>query len=324
MAGTERAGRETGNYGRFLDQHSVSAAVADLAKAQHAVFDLSQLLEAGWSDSAVHKRTAARQLHRIFHTVYSIVPPPLLRREGWWMAAVLACGPGAVLSHRSAGALHALRPYNGTKIDVTVPRRSSRRHPGITIHRSTTLTRADTTTVDGIPCTTVSRTLFDLADVVNRRGLERAFDQSESLEVFDLIAIQDQLERNAGRRRAVGLVKLVLNEHYLGSTPTWNDFEERFYVISDSVGVPRPEVNQWLMLPDGGPAIKPDFMWRERRLIIETDGKRTHGTRQTFESDRRRDQRLVLAGWRVIRITWRQVFRRPREVRDLLRRLWNG
>ena len=123
-----------------------------------------------------------------------------------------ALGLGAVLSHRCAAALRALRPYSGALIDVTVPRRASRRRPGVRLPRSTTVIGADTSIVDGIPCTSVARAMFDLADVVNRRGVERAFDQSESLEVFDLTAIRDQLERNAGRREACGIVKLVLGE----------------------------------------------------------------------------------------------------------------
>jgi predicted transcriptional regulator of viral defense system len=310
--------RETQGGLSFLDQHVVVAALA-----QQGVLGLEQICALGITASTVRQRASAGRLHRVFHAVYSIVPPALLARDGWWMAAVLACGPGAVLSHRSAGALHALRPFNGTKIDVTVPRRFSLCHDGVTIHRSTTLTEADATVVDGIPCTTVARTLFDLADVTGRRGLERAFDQSESLEVFDLLAMQDQLERNTGRRRASGLVKVVLNEHYIGTTPTWNDFEERLLAISRPLDIPDPDVNQWLILRDGGPPIRPDFMWRDQRLIIETDGHETHGTGQAFETDRRRDQRLTLAGWRVIRITWRQLFRRPHEVRELLRRLWN-
>jgi very-short-patch-repair endonuclease len=323
MASRGGAGRETGNYGPFNAQLPVGRAVADLAAAQHLVVELAQLVELGWSASAVRKRASTGLLHRCYRGVYSLVPPRLLKREGRWMAAVLACGPGAVLSHRSAGALHAVRPYNGTKIDVTIPGRVHRGQPGIVIHRSTTLAEADTTDLDGIACTTVARTLFDLADVTRRRGLERAFDQSEILEAFDLTAMQDQLERNRGRRRASGLVKVVLNEHYIGSTPTLSWFEERLLPITRSLGIPDPEVNQWLILPDGGAAIKPDFMWRQQRLIIETDGAKTHGTRQAFESDRRRDQRLVLAGWRVIRITWRQLKRRPHEIRALLKGLWN-
>jgi hypothetical protein len=282
---------------------------------------LQQLEALGLTGRAVQYRAAGGRLYRRYRGVYSIVPPALLSREGRWLAAVLACGRGAVLSHRCAAALHGLKAYNGSKIDVTVPRRSSRRHPGVRLHRSTTLTDEDTTVVNGIPCTTVARTSFDLADVLSRRGLERAFDEAEILEVFDLVAIQDQLERNRGRRRAVGKVKLVLNEHYVGLTATWNEFEERFFVICRSVGVPDPVVNQWLVLDDGGPAIRPDFMWREQRLIVETDGRRPHDTRQRFETDRRRDQRLTLAGWRCVRITRRQVFRRPHEVRALLRGL---
>jgi hypothetical protein len=308
---------------RFNAQLALDAAIAAVAGPQYGVISLTQLCALGLSKRAIQHRAAAGRLYRLHRGVYSIVPPHLLQREGRWMAAVLACGPGAVLSHRSAGALHALRPYNGTKIDVTIPGRVHRAQPGITIHRSTTLTDTDTTDADGIPCTTIARTLFDLADITSRRGLERAFDQSEILEAFDLTAMQDQLQRNTGRRKACGLVKVVLNEHYIGSTPTLSWFEERLLPITRSLGIPDPAVNQWLILPDGGPAIKPDFMWRERRLIIETDGQKTHGTRQAFESDRRRDQRLTLAGWRVIRITWRQLRRRPHEIRDLLTRLWN-
>jgi hypothetical protein len=113
----------------------------------------------------------------------------------------------------------------------------------------------------------------------------------------------------------------VLNEHYVGKTPTWNDFEEAMLKIPRRVGIPDPEVNKWLILDDGEPPIKPDFMWREQKLIVETDGKGTHLTHQAFESDRRRDQRLTLLGWRVIRTTWRQLKNRPHELETVLRRL---
>ncbi|MGO9499525.1 MAG: hypothetical protein ACLQA5_22865, partial [Solirubrobacteraceae bacterium] len=128
--------------------------------------------------------------------MYSLVPRELLKREGLYMAAVLACGPEAVLSHRSAAALLELRDWGHTKIEVTVPRRSSRRHDGIKVHRSTTLTDEDVTVVNNIPCTTVHRTLLDLADVVTQRQLERSFDQAEISERLDLTAINDQLARN--------------------------------------------------------------------------------------------------------------------------------
>ena len=118
----------------------------------------------GLSGSAVHNRAATGRLHRVYRGVYSLVPPKLLTREGRYLAAVFACGPGAVLSHRSAAVLHGLRDWGHTKIDVTIPGRSARRHDGIVVHRSTTLTDKDVTVVDGIPCTTVG------ADAVRPRG----------------------------------------------------------------------------------------------------------------------------------------------------------
>jgi hypothetical protein len=235
------------------------------------------------------------------------------------MAAVLACGPGAVLSHRNAAALHQLRPTARSKIDVTVPGRSRRRRQGIDIHRSTTLTEADTTVVKGIPCTSAARTMFDLADVVSRRSLERAYDQAEALEVFDLRALEDQLARNP-TRPAAKRVRAVLDEHHIGSTLTRSQLEEAFLAICRRLGLPDPWVNRWIDLGDGEPMIWADFVWHEQRVVVETDGPRFHGTQQARERDPRRDQRAMVAGWRPIRTTWRQVMRRPWELERPLRR----
>jgi very-short-patch-repair endonuclease len=233
------------------------------------------------------------------------------------MAAVLACGPGAALSHRTAAALHCLRPSQRTNIEVTVPARSPRKRAGIDVHRSTTLTPADVTVVNHIACTTVARTMFDLAEVVNRRALERAYDQAEIIEVFDLRALEDQLLRNA-TRPAVQVVRSVLDEHYVGSTPTQSELEEAFFAISRKLGLPDPAVNRWINLGDGGPMIWADFVWREQRVIVETDGRRFHGSRQARERDPRRDQRAIVAGWKPLRTTWRQVMRRPQELETTL------
>jgi hypothetical protein len=233
------------------------------------------------------------------------------------MAAVLACGPGAVLSHRSAAALLALRDWGHTKIEVTVPSRSSRRHEGIKVHRSTTLTDNDVTVVNNIPCTTVARTLLDLAEVVTRRQLERAFDQGEILEVLDLKAIEDQLVRNPTRPGAKA-VRKVLETHYIGKTPTWSENEEALLAITRSLGIPDPDTNQFVVLDDGGPPIRVDFVWRDQRVALEADSDKWHNTRQRFEQDRVRDQRLIAAGWTIIRTTWRQMTQRPHELRPLL------
>ena len=320
MAATPGHGRENGKYVRFLDHARLERAIVELASSQNLVLSLAQLVELGLPRAAVHKRAAVRRLHRIHHAVYSLVPKPLLTREGRWMAAVLACGEGAVLSYRSAAALHGIRPTDRAKIDVTVPRRSSQKHRGIDIHRSTTLTLADITTVDGIPCTSVARTLFDLAEVVSRRSVERAFDQGDAMEVLDLGAIQGQLGRNR-TRRAARVIRSILAEHYIGKTPTASELEEAFFGMCRRTGMPLPEVNQWIDLGDGEPPIKADFVWRQQRVIVETDGRKFHGTHQARERDPRRDQRAMLAGWRPVRTTWRQVVNRPRELERTLPRL---
>jgi hypothetical protein len=236
------------------------------------------------------------------------------------MAAVLACGPGAVLSHRSAARLHELRDWGYTKIEVTIPGRSARAHPGVAVHRSTTLTDEDVTVVNNIPCTTVHRTLLDLAEVVDQRQLERAFDQADSLEVLDLAAINDQLARNPTRPGAKA-VKAVLDEHFIGTTLTRNEHEELLLSITRGLGLPDPECNALIVLPDGGPPLHPDFVWRDQRIIVEADSDKWHGSRQRQEIDRRRDQRLTAAGWRVIRTSWRQMTYRPDELRKILLKL---
>lgn len=141
--------------------------------------------------------------------------------------------------------------------------------------------------------------------MVSRRGVERAFDQAEILEVFDLSALEGQLERNR-HRRAPPRVRAVLSEHYSGQTPTWSELEEAVLALCRSVGIPPPEVNAFVVAPDGS-AMRVDFLWRAQRLAVESDGHQTHRTRQAFERDRRRDQCLTLAGWRPIRVTWRQI-----------------
>ncbi len=305
-------GRETGKYDGFLDH-----ALAELALAQHCVFGLDQLRGLGLTDDAVYKRLATGRLHRIHHGVYALVPRELLKREGLYMAAVLACGPGAVLSHRPAARLHGLRNYGHTKIEVTVPKRSARAHPGVAVHRSTTLTQADVTVVNAIPVTTVARTLFDIADLVTARQLERAFDQADAMQLLDLNEISDQLTRNQ-TRPAAKAVRHLLQTHYIGSTPTENEFEDAFLALTRSLGLPDPTPQFYIDPGDGEPPIRADFAWPDRKIAVETDGRRTHGTRQAFETDRRRDQRLTAAGWKVIRTTWKQLTNRPHELEPVL------
>jgi Protein of unknown function (DUF559) len=206
-----------------------------------------------------------------------------------------------------------------TRIDVTVPRRSSLSRPGIRVHRSTRLTRVDRTSVDGIPCTSVARTLLDLAAVVHQRVLERACDQAEVLGVLDWAAMDEVLSRARGR---AGVRKLrgVLETGHVGKDIPRTELEERFLRLCRRHDPPQPEVNVWMTVETEEMDV--DFLWRRHRVIVETDGFHTHGTRQAFQRDRRRDQLLALAGWQVIRFTWDDVTNEPRYVTEVLRRLF--
>jgi Protein of unknown function (DUF559) len=172
--------------------------------------------------------------------------------------------------------------------------------------------------VDGIPCTTVARTLVDLGDVVPERGVEQAVDQAEVQRLFDGRAVSEALER-AGPRRGAGVLRKVL-EGYEEPTLTNRQLEERFLALCRSASLPSPAVNAWIS-PAEGVTYRADFLWRKQRLIAETDSRAFHSHRRAFEHDRLRDQRLTLAGYTVVRFTRRQVEREPRRVAGVLRGL---
>jgi very-short-patch-repair endonuclease len=222
------------------------------------------------------------------------------------MAAVLACGDGAALSHFGAAVLWGLLPDRGYRIHVTAPGR--RRAKGVVVHVSPLegerAHRAD------IVVTTPARTLVDLADVVPRRRiLERAFDEADYLR----LDWQGAVPRHG--RRGSGLLASVLVRHTPGSTRTLSELEEWFIAFCDEYGFRRPEVN---VSVEGYLC---DFVWREERVVVETDGGAAHGTRRAKERDPVRDADLQIAGWRVIRITSMRLSRQPDAVEEQLRRL---
>jgi hypothetical protein len=252
------------------------------------------------------------------HTGVYAVGHTVLTRNGRWMAAVLACGPGAVLSHRDAAALHGLRPSSRARIDVTVRGRGGRKRRGIDAHRSRRLDAADVTTVDGIPCTTVARTLVDLAEVVSPRETERACERAEILRVFDLRAVDAICGRTPGRR-GVPVLTAIVRGYRATSELTKSDLEQAFLTLCANAGIPPPQVNLWIDLEGGG--VEVDFVWEAEGLIVEVDGYETHGTPTAFERDRSRDVDLHLAGWQVVRFTWRQVVGEPAAVARKVKRL---
>jgi len=225
------------------------------------------------------------------------------------MAAVLACGPGAALSHRSAAALWGLRATSRRNVDVIAPHAARRTRAGIENHRADSLRAFDVTTENGIRCTTVARTLLDLAEVA---PVERALDQAEILHLLDARALEDVIAATRNRRGAARLAS-VLAGYDAAKAMTRSELEALFLAMCHHARLPPPEVNAWLTLPDGTP-VQADFLWRAHHLIVETDGHATHRTRRAFEHDRLRDQRALLAGYRTLRCTWRQVITSPDEL----------
>lgn len=261
---------------------------------------------------------AVGRLHRVRRGVYAVGAAPL-SFEARLMAAVLACGPGAVLSHRSAAALWGIRGSTPEHIDVTAPAAGGRGHRGIAAHSAIGLRTSETTRCGGIPCTTVARTLLDLAENGHRRGLERAIDRAEEFRLLDLRTVGDVLDHASGRRGAP-LLRAVVAEYAAGDALTKSELEERFLELCGQAGVPRPRVNAWLTVD--GHAMQVDFLWPAARIVVETDGYRFHNSRRAFETDRRRDQSLALAGWTVLRFTWRQIVGDPDGVSRALERLF--
>ncbi len=250
--------------------------VAQIAARQHGVVSTGQLAQAGITGSGITRRLRSGRLHRVHRGVYA-VGHPSLSADGRRIAAVLAGGPGAVLSHRSAAVAWELLVAASDAEEITVPGTSGRirRRHRLVVHRSTTLSPAVITRRWGIPLTTPARTLLDLRPVLPIRQFERALRQAQ-------------------------ILRLDVRE--LGEPdPTRSELERRFLNLCRRHAIPLPEVNVRV----GG--FEVDFQWRDARLIVETDGFQTHGTRFAFEADRARDARLKAIGFEVLRFTWRQL-----------------
>jgi len=252
------------------------AVLAEIAARQHGVVSVAQLRAAGFDKHAVHNRVRAGRLHRVHQRVYAVGHNgPSQRRR--WMAAVLACGDGAALSHTSAAALWGLlRPFRGP-IQVTSPSLNGRaRRRGIALHRSASLATAtvpQATHRDGIPVTTPRRTIADLRTIVTPDLVRRAIRQAEIRGLIDA--------RRSDRTRS--------------------DLERDFLSLCRRHSIPPPEVNvrigRWTV----------DFVWRGQRVAVETDFFGYHRGSVAFEDDHQRDLDLRAAGFAVRRYTDRQL-----------------
>jgi Protein of unknown function (DUF559) len=275
--------------------------IARIAGRQHGVIARTQLFRLGLDRKAIASRVAGGVLHPLHGGhVYAVSRNPLSVR-GKYLAGVMAHGSGTKLSHRAAGDLWGIRPADCPS-EVTV-REVSRQIPGIRVHRTRMLDPRDFTVLDGIPVTTVARTILDLAAILRPQDLETVIDRAERQGLFDLNAVVDVLQRANGKKGTQTL-KHVLAA-YEQSTQN-SKLEEVFkHLLKPAADIPSPSFNA---LTEGETAThEVDALWPNHSLAIQLDGFEFHRTRRDREKDASSDADLELAGYRVMRLTWDDV-----------------
>ena len=267
-------------------------AIAALARRQHGVVTRAQLIEAGFTPAAIKQRVSGGRLHQLHRGVYA-VGHTKLTDDATFIAAVFACGDGAVLSHRSAIEHWKMRGSARGPVHVTVPN-GGKTKPGIVVHRGT----PEATSLRGVPITTVPRTILDFARVAKPAELARAINEAKLRNLARHAQIV-RLPQTHPHHPGITAVKAAL-----GDSPTRftrSGLERRFLRFCSSHGIPLPDCNVPLMI-DGRP-IEADFVWREQSVIVELDDRATHSSPASFDNDRARDRTLAADGWRPVRVT---------------------
>jgi very-short-patch-repair endonuclease len=310
-------------------RHTVPGSAWDLAAKQHGVVSLGQLYELGLTRAAVRHRVSRGRLHSLGRGVFAVGRPEV-GRLGRWMAAVLSCGPTAVLSHGTAAALWGIRPepapgretnrirtpggvsLHCTPIDVSVRTCSHREVAGVRLHRRLALRQSDVGEHEGIPVTTPTMTLVDIAAALNPRALERAVNQADTLGLVDTESLLEALDGYRAREGVQRLRSLLVEQVFL---LTDSELERRFLRLVEAAGLPLPRTGVWLN------GFKVDFFWPALGLVVETDGLRYHRTPGQQARDSERDQAHAVAGLSTLRFTHAQVRYKPEKVRSNLARV---
>jgi very-short-patch-repair endonuclease len=273
--------------------------VAGLARWQGGVIGRDQLISAGLSPLAIDARVRAGRYVRRHRGVYDIAGAAIGMR-GRSFAALLAGGGGAVLSFRLSAANWLLSPEPPVP-EITVPGRHVRSRPDLVVHRSTTLSCADVVERAGLTMTTPLRTLLDMATVESRASLERIVAEALVLRLLDARLIREAAGHPGARRLRAAL-------DGPDATLSHSELERIMVRLIRDAGLPPPQAQTLIA------AHRADFAWPDRRLIVEVDGWAAHGHRLAFERDRARDLAHTLAGFTVVRFTYRQIVSHPRLV----------
>lgn len=283
-----------------------SRGLWELAATQHGVVSREQLRNLGMGERAIDHAVAVGRLHRAFRGVYAVGHPGLSER-GRLMAAALACGSGAVISHRSAGGLLELLDEGPVVIDVIAPASRGRKLGGIRPHHVRPARLEETGTIDGIPCTSPARTLVDLAGTVGDWTLRSAFERAAHKRMLDVAAIEASIDP---RRRGMKSL-LALVEKWRAAAPLTktrgtlkSPREAKVLPLLVQRDLPPPLINAPVSIAKG--RIEVDFLWPQHRFAVEADSRGFHGSHVAFERDRWRDRELMRAGYAVLRVTHRQ------------------
>lgn len=281
--------------------------MARLAGEQNTIVTARQLYACGLSSGAITLRTRRGTLHRVHRGVYSVVREDSLTMKARLTAAVLACGDGAVLSHRSAGAWWGLIAFDERHPEVTAPRDGGRAIDGIRARRTRGLDSRDVWRREHIRVTSPARTALDIASDMPRPALRRLLRQAQAEGRLTVNQLHDVVSRANGHHGA-GALRAVIAD---GPAPTRSVAEDLLLDLLDEAALPRPELNPRLAL--GDTTIMPDFLWREQMLVVEVDGAQFHSSAQARHEDAVRQALLEARGHRVIRVTYHQLVQHPEQ-----------
>jgi len=284
--------------------------LAALAASQHGIISTAQLFDLGYSKASISRQVDAGRLHPLHHAAYA-VGHRQISRHGQCLAAVLSCGEGALLSHRSAAWLWGLTKRFAVPVEVTAasPRRT---REAIRVHSAEAIVVDDRAELEGIPVTAIPRTLLDFA-AVDPHYLGFALDNGHRLGLVDLVAIDALISRSRGFR---GVARLrTAMEIHRGLTFARSGLERRFHELIQRSGLPTPSMNFFVE------GYELDAYWPAERFAVELDTYDYHGSPRAFEADRVRQESLKLAGIEIVRITGSRIKREPATVMRRLRRL---
>lgn len=280
-----------------------------VASRQHGVLSRAQARELGMSDRQVSRLTPSGRWKTLFPAVYAVVGAPSTWHQKL-KAASLWAGRGFAVSHRAAAALHGFARFPEGDVELSITR-ELRPPPGVTVHRTSSLSRRDITSIEGLCVTSVARTLLDLCALGDQALLSASLDEALRRRKTTLDKLQVALS-TAAYRRGVGVLRVLVDEHLGGTAPTESELEARVVELLGSAGLPRAVRQQTILV--GGRVRRMDFRILGTPVIIEADGYAYHSSLQTFESDRLRNNELTARGFRVLHWTWAAVRDRPEEL----------